>query len=159
MFLKKQNKSLKKLFITATLLLSACTTTVIPPPCTSPATDQIIIRWGMQNENYNVTKGFHLDAQANLFQIVDDPEGNSTLEKLTVIDGNRYCHVAELVKNQFLKTQTVNVLNPESAFIEYANRYNGTYLRAVWIPKYAEHTGQQFQQLYDSLQTLVPIKD
>ncbi len=159
MFLKKQNKSFKKLFITGAFLLSACTTPVIPPPCVSPANDKVVIRWGMQNENFAPTNAYHLDAQANLFKITDDADGNSELKKLTVIDGNAYCRMSELVKDRFLKAQAVNVPNPESAFIEYANPHTGIYLRAVWIPKYADHTSQEFQQLYDSLQTFVPIKD
>ncbi|MES2766624.1 MAG: hypothetical protein V4642_12190 [Bacteroidota bacterium] len=159
MFLKKQNKSFKNLFICTALFLSACTAPIIPPPCTSPANDRVVIRWGTQDENSGITKGYHLDAKADLFEIVDDETGNSMLNKLTTVDGNAYCRMSELVKARFLKAQTVNVPNHEAAFIEYANPYSGIYLRAVWIPKYAEHTGQQFQQLYDSLQTLVPQKD
>lgn len=151
-----QNKSFKNLFIlTAAFLLSACTT-ITPPPCATPANDKVVIRWGLQNENSTILSGYHLDAKAVLYTIPGPTDATLGLEEIDVVDGEKYCRLAELVRNNFLKAQTVNVPNPESAFIEYANPKVGLYWRAVWIPKYAEHTGQRFQQLYDSLQTLVP---
>ena len=156
MFLKKQNKSFKKLFISASaFLLSACTT-LTPPPCATPANEKVVIRWGLQNENSTILSGYHLDAQAQLFEIPGPTVASSDMDKLGNVDGEKYCRLAELVRQRFLKAQTVNVPNPEAAFIEYANPKVGLYWRAVWIPKYAQHTGQNFQQLYDSLQTLVP---
>jgi hypothetical protein len=160
MFLKTQNKTFKKLFIIAAFLLPACTS-ITPPPCVSPeaGNDKIVVRWGRQNENTTILEGYHLDAQGQLFKIPDPTEDRPDMDKIDNVDGEKYCRLVEQVRGQFLKAQTVNVPNPESAFIEYANPPKGIYLRAVWIPKYAQHTSQEFQKLYDSLQTFVPVED
>ena len=65
------------------------------------------------------------------------------------INSENYCKLLSMIRNEFIKTQTLNVQADTMRYIEFIHPSQSTKLRAAWNPKYEAVGSAGFREIWD----------
>ena len=126
------------------------------PPCVPKSSKGIIIRWGeMNSKNHNETY-YELNDKCNIqLGIIQNSKSDTTVQKIGKISESEYCTLYKAVQDAITKTQALNTPGDIQNYVEYIDRSNSVYFRALWNQEYTNAGNKQFRQVFDSLQVTV----
>ncbi|MBP7215406.1 MAG: hypothetical protein KBA52_07220 [Candidatus Kapabacteria bacterium] len=126
------------------------------PPCVPKSAKGIIIRWGEINTKANLETFYELKDNCNIQMAIK--EGNkkdTTFQNVGKISLDEYCSLYRMVQNAINKTQVLNSPGVISNYVEYIDKSNNVYFRAVWNSEYTNAGNKWFREVFDSLQTAI----
>ena len=126
------------------------------PPCVPKSAKGIIIRWGEINTKANIETFYELKDNCKIQLAVK--EGNkkdTTFQKVGTISLEEYCKLYKMVQNAINKTQVLNSPGVISNYVEYIDKSNNVYFRALWNSEYTNAGNKWFREVFDSLQTTI----
>ena len=126
--------------------------------CYSENNKELKLRWGYFIAKTGKITGYQLNNDASLqkFGKTDGPE-NYKDSILIQVDGDKYCKLLFMTRDTILKIQALNEPGDSLHFIEYSDPPRNVRMRAVWNPINKTYGSRSFREIYDSLQTLVPV--
>ena len=126
------------------------------PPCVPKSSKGVIIRWGEVNsKNHNETY-YELNDKCNIqLGIIQNSKSDTTIQKIGKISESEYCNIYKGVQDAITKTQALNMPGDIQNYVEYIDRSNSVYFRALWNQEYTNAGNKQFRQVFDLLQTTV----
>lgn len=143
------------LFVVA-MAMSGCLSSVrerptSPAPCVRESQQNILIRWGTQDDSLNVTTVYSLNTKGEIFSYSGPVADTMTESYLLHVEPTEYCDMASSVNTSFLKTQALSVRGMRARFIEYINPHTDVYLRAMWNPDLSTFQSRDMRTEYDYL--------
>lgn len=125
-----------------------------PYACVATNQDDLMIRWGTQDDSTNMLEQFAMNTKGEIFRyngpISDRAEGTYS----HFVDEPTYCSTAKATMSAFLKVQALNTPARKQRFIDYRNTRTNVYLRAVWNPDLKTFQSRDMRELYDELMIL-----
>lgn len=126
------------------------------PPCVPKSSHGIIIRWGEINSKNNYETFYELTDNCKVkLGIKQGNKDDTTFQSLNKISIEKYCDLYRMIQNAITKTQALNSPGEISNFVEYIDKSNGVYFRALWNREYTNAGNKQFRAVFDSLQTTI----
>lgn len=126
------------------------------PPCVPKSSQGIIIRWGEINTKNNMETYYELKDNCNIQLAVHrENASDTTIQKIGRISPDEYCNLYRLIQDAITKTQALNSPGDISNYVEYIDKSNKVYFRALWNSEYTNAGNRQFRKVFDSLQAVV----
>ena len=152
-----RNKIIIILFVFSiiTLQFVGCSQAKLPP-CVPKSSKGVTIRWGEVNSKNNFETFYELNDKCNIqLSIIQSSQSDTTIQKIGKISESEYCNIYKALQDAITKTQALNMPGDIQNYVEYIDRSNSVYFRALWNQEYINAGNKQFRQVFDSLQATV----
>lgn len=147
-----------RIFVVCIFILALAGCSSHKPDCYNESNKELRLRWGSLITKSGKITGYQLNYDSKLLKIgKKEDNDNFTDSVLTIIDGDRYCKLLAMTRDTILKIQALSEPGDSLHFIEYSDPPRNVRMRAVWNPINKTYGSKGFREIYDSLQTLLPV--
>lgn len=112
-----------------------------------------LIKWGECKNVSDSVDGYVLNSEGEVNHYYG--YGKNIGEKIADNRVDKFIYAYEKLVYLTRKVQTLQAPGERSRFIEFEDKKQNFYFRAVWNPEYKLPINEEFRKLYDSLQIIV----
>ncbi|TAL67533.1 MAG: hypothetical protein EPN82_13850 [Bacteroidetes bacterium] len=128
------------------------------PGCMNEGNKGLNLRWGTFISKSGKITGYQLNNEAELSKLIYKGSFDKLNDSILFsIDEEKYCRLLGMTRDTILSIQALNEPGDSLHFIEYSDPPRNVRMRAVWNAINKTFGSKGFREIYDSLQTLVPV--